>query len=110
MIHTDTGLLAPSPIEGALEYHDAVRSAVVIGLPRPGRTERVHAVLDVPSGSLSLPELVAMMADRFPEVRCPESWEICTRPLRDNAGKARRSALRADRLAHPITRPAIDMP
>lgn len=99
MIHALDGLLAPLPIEGALEYHPHVRSAIVIGLPRAEGSEVVHALVDTAGRDLSEQELRVMLAKRFPRVRCPDSFEWCDGPLRDNAGKAQRQRLRAERQA-----------
>ncbi|HEX3960460.1 MAG TPA: AMP-binding protein [Trebonia sp.] len=97
MIHTAAGLVAPLPIEGAIEFHPAVRSAIVVGLPAADGTERVHALVDAPSG-VPAAELVRLLTEQFPAVPMPDSWEFVAGPLRDNAGKAARARLRAARL------------
>jgi bile acid-coenzyme A ligase len=98
MIRTSEGLVAPLPIEGAIEYHPAVRSAVVVGLPEHDGFERVHALVDTAGRTVGDEEIRHMLATRFPEVHRPDSWERCTGPLRDTAGKAQRLKLRAARL------------
>ncbi|GAB2483508.1 acyl-CoA synthetase family protein [Jatrophihabitans fulvus] len=97
MIHTADGPVAPLPIEGALERHRNVRSAVVIGLPGPDG-DRVHALVDTAGHEVSDDELRTMLHDLFPEVRVPDTWEHVDLPLRDMAGKAQRLRLRASRL------------
>jgi bile acid-coenzyme A ligase len=97
MIRTADGLVAPLPIEGAIEFHPAVRSAIVIGLPGPDGTERVQALVDAPIG-VPTGDLERMLTDQFPAVRVPDDWELVEGPLRDNAGKAARVRLRAARL------------
>jgi bile acid-coenzyme A ligase len=98
MIETEAGTVAPAPIEGALEYHPEVRSAIVIGLPERDAFQRVHAIVDDAGRGVDLSELDTMLATRFPAVRRPDTWELSDRPLRDMAGKARRPRLRAERL------------
>jgi bile acid-coenzyme A ligase len=98
MIRTVDGLVAPLPIEGALEYHPHVRSAVVIGLPGSDGFDAVHAIVDTPGRPVTDGELATMLATHFADVRRPDSWERADGPLRDNAGKAVRLKLRAQRL------------
>ena len=43
-------------------------------------------------------ELRAFLADRLVRYKVPRTFEFVGEPLRDDAGKLRRSALRADRL------------
>jgi len=96
MIRGTDGLIAPLPIEGAIELHPAVRSAVVIGLPA-GDAERVHAIVDTAGRDISEDDLQRMLAEWFPTVRVPDTWEWADTPLRDLAGKAQRLRLRAGR-------------
>ena len=50
---------------------------------------------------VSLPEddLRAHLAERLVRYKIPRTFEFTTEPLRDDAGKSRRSALRTERLA-----------
>jgi len=89
--------------EGAIELHPAVRSAVVIGLPA-GVAERVHAIVDTAGRDISEDDLQRMLAEWFPTVRVPDTWEWADTPLRDLAGKAQRLRLRAGRTGAPSTR------
>jgi bile acid-coenzyme A ligase len=98
MILTADGPVTPLPIEGALEFHPAVRSALVIGLPAADGVERVHALVDAPHDLVTDAELQDLLLSRFPGVRVPDTWERTPGPLRDIAGKAPRAALRADRM------------
>ncbi|WP_375482623.1 AMP-binding protein [uncultured Jatrophihabitans sp.] len=91
------GPVIPLPVEGALEFHHAVRSAVVIGLPGRDGVERVHALIDAPGG-VDVTDLECMLRERFPGVRVPDTWEQVDGPLRDNAGKASRRRLRDQRV------------
>jgi acyl-CoA synthetase (AMP-forming)/AMP-acid ligase II len=98
MISTATGLVAPLPLEGAIEYHPAVRSTIVIGLPDGCGFDRVHAIVDTPGIEVSNTDLALMLTTAFPGLGLPDSWERSAGPLRDNAGKARRQMLRRERL------------
>jgi bile acid-coenzyme A ligase len=87
----------PARVEAALEAHPAVRSCVVIGMPeQDGDCERVHALLDL-DGEADPAEVVAAARARLPAVAVPTSVEVVAGPLRDDAGKVRRSAWRAAR-------------
>jgi bile acid-coenzyme A ligase len=87
----------PAEVEAALEEHPAVRSCAVIGLPDDELGNRVHAVVEV---SEPVPEeaLRAHVAERLVAYKVPRSLEFVDGPLRDDAGKVRRSSLRAERL------------
>jgi bile acid-coenzyme A ligase len=89
----------PAEIESALNEHPAVRSCAVIGLPDAERGSRVHAIVEADSGAASVDELKAYAAERLATYKCPRTYEFVAAPLRDDAGKVRRSALRAERLA-----------
>jgi bile acid-coenzyme A ligase len=87
----------PAEIEGAIDAHPAVRSSAVIGLPDDDLGSRVHALVDAPGG-VSEAELRAWLAERLAPYKIPRSFELVSEPLRDDAGKLRRSALREARL------------
>jgi bile acid-coenzyme A ligase len=44
-------------------------------------------------------ELLAFLGERLARYKVPRSVEFTDRPMRDDAGKLRRAALRAERLA-----------
>jgi bile acid-coenzyme A ligase len=87
----------PAEIEGAIDAHPAVRSSAVVGLPDDDLGSRVHAIVDAPGG-LGAEELRAWLAERLAPHKIPRSFEWVSEPLRDDAGKVRRSALREARL------------
>jgi len=90
----------PAEIEAALDEHPAVRSSIVVGLPCEEMGARAHAIVEPAEGaSIDLAELRAFLAERLVTYKLPESYEISETPLRDDAGKARRSALREERVA-----------
>jgi bile acid-coenzyme A ligase len=89
----------PAEVESALNEHPAVRSCAVIGLPDPERGNRVHAIIEADSAAVSVDDLKAHAAERLTTYKCPRTFEFVDAPLRDDAGKVRRSALRAARLS-----------
>jgi len=72
----------------------------VIGLPDEDLGNRVHAIVQA-DGAVGDDELIAFLRDRLAPYKVPRSFERASAPLRDDAGKVRRSALRAERLAGP---------
>jgi bile acid-coenzyme A ligase len=87
----------PAEIEGALDAHPLVTSSCVIGLPDDDLGNRIHALVET-TGEVSDDELRAHLADRLVRYKVPRTFERVDEPLRDDAGKIRRSALRAERL------------
>ncbi|MCU1427615.1 MAG: baiB [Actinomycetia bacterium] len=89
----------PAEVESALDEHPRVRSSAVVGLPDDDLGNRVHAIVQTDDGSaLDLDELRAFLGDRLVRYKVPRSFEFVGEPLRNDAGKLRRSQLRADRL------------
>ena len=89
----------PAEVEGAFEAHPDVRSCIVIGLPDPEWGVRVHAMIErAPGSPVTAEALLAFAAERLTRYKLPKSIEFADGPLRDDAGKARRSALREERL------------
>ena len=88
----------PAEVEAALDAHPDVRSSAVIGLPDDDLGERVHAVVDVADAQVSSDALLAHVSERLVRYKVPRTIELVREPLRDDAGKLRRSALRAARL------------
>ena len=87
----------PAEVEAALESHPAVRSSAVIGLPDDDLGQRVHALVDVTS-PVTADVLVGHVGRRLARYKVPRTVEFIDGPLRDDAGKLRRSQLRAARL------------
>jgi bile acid-coenzyme A ligase len=88
----------PAEVEAALESHPAVRSSAVVGLPDPDLGQRLHAIVEV-AEPVAGEDLRAHVAQRILHWKVPHSVEFVDRPLRDDAGKLRRAALREERLA-----------
>ncbi len=105
MIISGGANIYPAEVEGALEAHPAVRSAVVIGLPDDDLGQRAHAIVDVAEDhSVSDDDLRSHLRQRTASFKIPRTFEFVHHPLRDDAGKVRRAALRGQRL---VTTPAI---
>ncbi|THD54994.1 MAG: acid--CoA ligase [Phenylobacterium sp.] len=83
----------PAEIEAALEEHPQVLSVAVIGLPDEDLGNRIHAIVQA-KGRLTPDDLKAHLADLLVSYKQPRSYEFVDEPLRDDAGKVRRSALR----------------
>lgn len=87
----------PAEVEAALESHPLVRSSAVIGLPDDDLGQRVHALVHA-TGRIGDDELRTHLAERLARYKIPRSFEYVSAPLRDDAGKLRRSALREARI------------
>ena len=88
----------PAEIEAALLEHPSVRSSAVIGLPDDELGHRVHALVEC-GEDFDEDALRRHVAERLVGYKVPHSFERVDVPLRDEAGKVRRSALRAERIA-----------
>ena len=87
----------PAEVEAAIEAHPAVQSVVVVGLPHEDLGQSIHAV--VQADGLTTEELLSFLEDRLVRYKLPRSVEFVSEPLRDDAGKARRSQLRDEAVA-----------
>ncbi|MEM7250079.1 MAG: AMP-binding protein [Pseudomonadota bacterium] len=96
MILSGGANIYPAEVEAALETHPAVSSCAVIGLPDDDLGQRVHAVVHAPGATQD--ELIAHVGSRLVRYKVPRSIELVDTPVRDDAGKVRRSALLADRV------------
>jgi bile acid-coenzyme A ligase len=86
----------PAEVESAIDEHPEVRSCAVIGIADDDLGQRVHAIVDAPDG-IDEAELRAHMADRLVSYKAPSTYEFVTEPVRDDAGKVRRSLLAEER-------------
>ncbi len=84
----------PAEVEAALDAHPAVASSCVVGLPDEDLGNVLHAVLQV-TGELDDEALLSFLAERLAPHKRPRSLSRSDVPLRDEAGKVRRSAVRA---------------
>lgn len=87
----------PAEVEAALSEHPHVLSSCVVGLPDDDLGARVHAIVQL-DAEVPDEELRAHVRTRLTGNKVPSTFERVTYPLRDDTGKMRRSALRADRL------------
>jgi bile acid-coenzyme A ligase len=101
MILTGGANVYPAEVEAVLQEHPAVRSVIVIGLPDEDMGNIVHAIVEAEEDAAPMDELLKLAADRVARYKVPRSIEYTDQPLRDDAGKARRSGLRAERVLHP---------
>jgi bile acid-coenzyme A ligase len=90
----------PAEVEAALEEHPLVLSCAVVGLPDDDLGQRVHALVQL-SDAVTDDELRRHLAERLVRYKIPRSFERVDEPVRDDAGKVRRSALREERAVRP---------
>ncbi len=84
----------PAEIENTLAEHPAVLSCLVVGVPHNDLGQVPHALIHTDSADLDEAEIRAFVADRLAHYKVPRTVEFVDYPLRDDAGKARRSAVR----------------
>jgi bile acid-coenzyme A ligase len=92
----------PAEVEAAIDEHPSVASSVVIGLPHADLGAEVHAIVQLKAGSAAHTDdaaLKAFLKERLASYKVPSSFEFASDFLRDEAGKVRRAALRAERIA-----------
>ena len=90
----------PAEIENALAEHPAVLSCLVVGIPHTDLGQVPHALVHAADGhGLDEPGVAAFVAERLAEYKVPRSVEFVDTPLRDDAGKARRTAVRDEVIA-----------
>lgn len=88
----------PAEVEAALDEHPAVRSSCVVGLPQDDLGHVPHALVEL-AAPVTDEDLLTHLRERLAPYKLPRSVERVDRPLRDDAGKVRRGAVRAERLA-----------
>ena len=107
--HTDMILagganIYPAEVEAAIDEHPAVRSCAVIGLPDEDLGNSIHAIVQLADGaSLTEDELRDHLVERLVRYKVPRSFEFVDEPLRDDAGKVRRSELREARVTGAVS-------
>jgi len=85
----------PAEVEAALEEHPKVRTSCVVGIPDEDLGEVVHAVVELAS-EVTDRELLDFCGERLVRYKLPRVLHRSDAPLRDDAGKVRRSAVRKD--------------
>ena len=87
----------PAEIESALSEHPDVLSCLVVGVPDDDLGQVPYAI--VQADGLDEAAVTAFLAERIAAYKVPRTVEFSDTPLRDDAGKARRSAVRDDIIA-----------
>ncbi|MDQ1577220.1 MAG: bile acid-coenzyme ligase [Microbacteriaceae bacterium] len=87
----------PIEVERVLEQHPLVRSAVAFGVPDADLGALVHAIVDIADAELSTAELLVWARASLAPEMVPRMMELSREPVRDDAGKVRRSILARDR-------------
>lgn len=86
-------------VEAAMEAHPEVECCIVVGLPDDDLVNRVHAICQVaPASGVDEGDLRAFLKERLVPYKVPRTFELVSEPLRDGAGKVRRTALRDARI------------
>jgi bile acid-coenzyme A ligase len=75
-----------------------VKSCAVIGIPDEDKGNTVHAIVEADVNEVSEEELKSFLGERLVIYKVPRTYEYVDFALRDDAGKVRRSALRAERV------------
>jgi bile acid-coenzyme A ligase len=88
----------PAEIENALSEHPDVLSCLVVGMPHEDLGQVPYALVQAGS-TLDEQAVQAFLRDRIAGYKVPHTVEFVDTPLRDDAGKARRSAVRAEVMA-----------
>ncbi|MFG1934100.1 AMP-binding protein [Mycobacterium sp. NPDC048908] len=82
----------PAEIESALSAHPKVLSCLVVGVPHEDLGQVPYAIVE--ADGLDEAEVIAFLSERIAPYKVPTTVEFSDTPLRDDAGKARRSAVR----------------
>lgn len=91
----------PAEIEAALDEHPDVRSSIVIGLPDEDLGQKVHAIVQLSPDAenrVDATALAGFLGTKLARYKVPRSFEFTREFLRDDAGKARRSRMREERV------------
>ena len=83
----------PAEVEAALDAHPLVLSCCVVGLPDEDLGERLHAVVQL-ADDLDDDAILDFLSGRLASYKHPRSFSRSEVPLRDEAGKVRRAAVR----------------
>jgi bile acid-coenzyme A ligase len=90
----------PSEIESALAAHPAVLSSVVVGVPDADLGQVGFALVEAdPAAEVDPDTLFTFLRERLGGYKVPRHIEFRDEPLRDLAGKARRSLIRDELVA-----------
>ncbi len=98
MILSGGANIYPAEVEAAIDLYPGVRSSAVIGLPDEDMGNLVHAIVDAPDRDLDTEALLVHLNQQLVRYKVPRTIEFVDEPLRDDAGKVRRRALRDERI------------
>jgi len=84
----------PAEVERVLEQHPLVRSAVAYGVPDADLGQRIEAVVDIDGATHTAAAMLAWANERLERVKQPRSIRLAREPLRNDAGKVKRSDFR----------------
>ena len=98
MILSGGANIYPAEVEAAIDLYPGVRSSAVIGLPDEDMGNLVHAIVDMPEGDPVAEALLAHLGEHLVRYKIPRTIEFVVEPVRDDAGKVRRRALREARI------------
>jgi bile acid-coenzyme A ligase len=87
----------PAEIESAISAYPNVLSCLVVGVPDEDLGQVPHAI--VQADGLDENAVIAFLGQRIASYKVPRTVEFSDKPLRDDAGKARRSAVRDEVIA-----------
>jgi bile acid-coenzyme A ligase len=88
----------PAEVEAVLLEHPAVNTCAVVGLPHQDLGQVPHAVVELKGGATEA-ELTQYLLDRLVSYKVPRTFDFVSEPLRDDAGKVRRSRVRDEAMA-----------
>jgi bile acid-coenzyme A ligase len=92
----------PAEIENALSAHPDVLSCLAVGVPDDDLGQVPYALVHtIEASPLDAEAVQKFLAERIAAYKVPRTVEFVDKPLRDDAGKARRSAVRAEVMARP---------
>ncbi len=95
----------PAEVESALAEHPEVLSALVVGIPDDDLGQVPYAIVHTADGSdLDEAAVIRFLRERIAGYKVPRHVEFSATPVRDDAGKARRSAVRDEVIARSASR------
>jgi bile acid-coenzyme A ligase len=83
----------PADVESALLRHPAIRTCAVIGIADSDLGQQVHALIESDDITLNIDALRLFLAPYIAREKHPRSITVQTTPVRDDAGKVRKSRI-----------------
>ena len=96
MILSGGANIYPAEVEAAVDRHPEVHSCAVVGIDDEDLGQRIHAIVHG-SERLDIDDLRRHLDGEIVRYKIPRTFEIVDEPVRDDAGKVRRSLLAAER-------------